>query len=949
MNKHYAFITMLMLLTSAAIGQISFVKQNSRLTSTNNHSGNCVAIADWNFDGKDDIIRLDDGQNVYIEVQRTNNTFEVIYLGTFGGGSGWAWGMTVADVDHNGYLDVAAGSYGPAVKVMLTNSTGTGASVISIPNTNFFTQNMTFADFNNDGWIDLFVCDDNAQSHIFMNDGAGLLTESYTTINFDVTGTDDSGNYGSVWTDFDNDGDLDLYIAKCRQGVQDTNDARRINVMFVNDGTNHYTEAAAQYNIDVSWQTWTASFGDLDNDGDLDLLCTNHDHNSQIFENDGTGHYTEITASTGIDLTTMTPIESTIEDFDNDGYGDLLISGSTSVLYHNNGNMTFTRLDNMFDSNSMLSFATGDLNHDGRIDLFASYGTIYNNPTNIDDAVWMNLTHNDNNFITFDLRGTTSNKGAIGGRVTIYGAWGIQVKEVRAGDNYGTTNSAQLHFGIGTTSIIDSAVVRFPGGYTTTLYNLIPNQFVRVDENLCVSPNAGISYSLDDLFICTGSTQTITADSGYSYLWSDLTSTTQTFTISAGGEYGVTMTEAGNSCPAVSRTLVIEENPDQTPVITAIGETNFCDGGTVDIVSTSWSVNSYSWSNGDTTANITASQSGYYALTIQGYCGSFTSDSILVTAYSTPLPVTNDVTLTTPGTANLSATGSTINWYSDSSSVTPLATGLNYTTPFLSASTTYWVENQETYGAATYSVGMDHVTGTNTFSSGATTNAKVYFDVFENCVLTQVKAYTDIPGTRRIELYNNLNQRLQYADVMVSPDSQYVTLNFTLTPGTDYYLTTDPTINAQIPGWMNAGPRLRRNFGGVTYPYAVNNVISITGTDYGNQYFYYFYDWRVDLPGITCVSPKVEVHVDVVTGITETSGGLISVFPNPAHDNLNIRFNRSPVQASFHLFDALGREVIEKTIADNNLTVGVDQLQPGIYQLQLTNDGHTYREKVIIR
>ena len=949
MNKPYAFITLLMVLTTAAMGQISFVKQNARLTTANQHSGNCVAIADWNFDGKDDIIRLDDGQNVFVEVQRTNNTFELVYLGTFSGGSGWAWGMTVADVDHNGYLDVAAGSYGPAVMIIKTNNAGTGGTVSSIPGTNFFTQNMTFADFNNDGWIDLFVCDDNAKSHIFLNDGAGLLTESYTTINFDVTSSDDSGNYGSVWTDFDNDGDLDLYIAKCRQGVTDTNDTRRINVMFVNDGTNNYTEAAASYNIDISWQSWTASFGDLDNDGDLDLFCTNHDHNSQIFENDGTGHYTEITPSTGIDLTSMTPIESTIEDFDNDGYGDLLISGSSAVFYHNNGNMTFTQVDNLFDNNNMLSFATGDLNHDGRIDLYASYGTIYNNPTSIVDGLWMNMTKNENNFITFDLRGTSSNKGAIGGRVTIYGSWGVQIREVRAGENYGTCNSAQLHFGLGTATTIDSAVVRFPGGYTTTLYNLVPNQFVRVDENLCVSPNAGISYSLSEYFICTGSTQTITADPGYAYLWSDLTTTASSLTISSGGEYGVTMTDTANSCPAVSRTLVIEENPDQTPILTANGATEFCNGGSVDIQSSTWSVSAFVWSNGDTTTNITASQSGYYSLTVQGYCGSFTSDSILVSAFTTLPPVTNNVSIPAPGTANLTATGSTINWYSDSAAVTPLATGTNFTTPFINSTTSYWVENQETYGASNYSVGMDHVTGTNVYSSGTATNAKVYFDVIDNCVLSQVKVYTDMPGLRRIELYNQSGVRLQYADVMITPDSQYVNLNFTLTPGTNYYLTTSDSVNSLIPNWLNVSPRLKRNFGGVTYPYTINDVLSITGTDYGQVYFYYFYDWKVNTPGITCVSPRVEVVVDIVTGITENSGGQIQVYPNPAHDKLNIRFSQAPADARLQLFDAMGREVSNEGIAENNFELNIQHLQPGIYQLQLINDGHTYREKVIIR
>lgn len=948
MKKLYALTSCLLITILSASAQVSFRKQNTRFTNTSVHSGNCVAIADWNFDGFDDIIRLDDGNNVIVEVQRTNNTYQSIPLGSFNGGSGWAWGMCVADVDHNGYLDIAAGAFGPAVRILMTNSTGTGASLVNIPNSNFFVQNMTFADFNNDGWIDLFVCDDNAESHIFMNDGSGLLAESTTTINFDVTPSDDSGNYGSVWTDFDNDGDLDLYIAKCRQGVNSPTDPRRINVMFVNDGNNNFTESAATYNINVGWQSWTSSFGDIDNDGDLDLLITNHDFNSQLFENNGSGFYTDITAASGIDMTDITPIESTIEDFDNDGFADLLIAGSIHRYYHNNGNKTFTEVDGLFDNNDMLSFATGDLNHDGRIDLYTSYGNLYNNPTSTDDVLWMNNTANGNNFITFELLGTISNKAAIGGRAKIYGPWGIQLREVRAGDNYGTVNSPMLHFGLGTSTQVDSAVIWFPSGNTITLYNLNANQFVRIEENGCVSPNAGITYSLPEFIICTGTTQTIAADSGFTYLWSD-NSSAQALVITSGGEYNVIMTAAGNDCPAISRTLVIEENPDQTPTITANGETSFCTGGSVSLLSSAVNVSNYSWNNGDTTANITATQTGDYVLTVQGYCGSFSSDTISVTVNSAALPVSQNVTLAAPGSATLTATGNSISWFDSPSAVTPVAVGDTFVTPFLNTQTQYWVQNTETFGEALYQTGMPYVSGTNVYSTGATTNANMFFDVLNDCILKTVKVYTDVTGTRRIELRDNLDQVLQYKDVLISPDSQIVTLDFVLTPGTGYQITTNDSANQAIPGWGNANPRLKRNFGGVNYPYTVNDVISITGSDFGNQYYYYFYDWSVEKSGFDCLSALVPVTVDITTGISENNNSVAQIFPNPAHDQIQVQLKNGNGTADLILMDATGRMVLNNRINENNTTVSLNGLQPGVYTVTVRQDGALHHQKLVIR
>jgi hypothetical protein len=113
-------------------------------------------------------------------------------------------------------------------------------------------------------------------SRIWTNDGAGNLVPNSSLIdltNYDpgtFTNTDHSGNYGSVWSDINHDGNLDLVIAKCRQGVTNPLDPRRINQAWINDGNGNFTEQAVDRGIAIYQQSWTVDFGDVNNDGFFD-------------------------------------------------------------------------------------------------------------------------------------------------------------------------------------------------------------------------------------------------------------------------------------------------------------------------------------------------------------------------------------------------------------------------------------------------------------------------------------------------------------------------------------------------------------------------------------------------------------------------------------------------------------------------------------------------------
>ena len=137
--------------------QIAFTNFNSLIT-TATHSGCCVVVVDVNSDGLDDILIMDQSKTLILELQNRDGSFTRTSLGTIPDNAR-VWGMAAADVDHNGWKDVAAGS-GSCYLFMLSSSGGVVSATTTQLAGSYFVQNITFGDFNNDGWVDLSVCDD---------------------------------------------------------------------------------------------------------------------------------------------------------------------------------------------------------------------------------------------------------------------------------------------------------------------------------------------------------------------------------------------------------------------------------------------------------------------------------------------------------------------------------------------------------------------------------------------------------------------------------------------------------------------------------------------------------------------------------------------------------------------------------------------------------------------
>jgi MYXO-CTERM domain-containing protein len=496
--------------TSAhAIGP--FVDASTLLADDEIASGVAIAIEDMNGDCLDDIVRLNGTWSLSIEFQQEDGTYTAY---DFGSVDGTSWSLAVGDVDGNGYGDIFTGGSYDGIKVLTANEDGTDWTMQYLEGgPEIFVQCSNFADIDNNGTLDLFVCNDDDLSSPYNNDGNGNFTYDLGLIDPQSTwppvpgsnnSDDDSGNYGTVWTDYDNDGDIDLFVARCRQGVDNPDDPRRINSLYRNDGLGNYTDVADAAGLVPQAQSWAIDFADYDNDGDFDAFMVNHNESSSgphsmLYENMGPeniGVYEDVTAASGVEMEIQAlemGIQTHFEDFDNDTFVDILMSTRTGVhgLFMGNGDGTFTEEIDAFPTGGLgiQSFAIGDLDSDGFPDVLAGFATGFNQPSEDNpDKVFLNPT-NDNNWFNVRLTGAYdpatgegSNVSAVGARVELNGAWGTQTREVRAGESYGITNSLTRHFGLGQADAIDSLVITWPDGSVDTAPNPDINQTVHVTQ-----------------------------------------------------------------------------------------------------------------------------------------------------------------------------------------------------------------------------------------------------------------------------------------------------------------------------------------------------------------------------------------------------------------------------------------------------------------------------------
>lgn len=440
--KKIILLLILCLGISTMFGQVTFTQEI--FTSTGGR-----AIVDMNNDDLDDIVGVS-ATNIKIHYQLEAGGFNEINITTTQADYPASWSLAAADYDSNGYTDLLYGA-GQGVTFMRANDTGTAFTEVSGPEY-VFSQRSNFIDINNDGHLDAFVCHDVAPNVYYLNDGDGNLT-------FHQGGLGDypsGGNYGSVWIDYDNDGDMDMFIAKC--GGEE---ARRTNQMHRNNGDGTFTEVAESLGLDDPMQTWSSAWADYDNDGDMDVFVGASTGTHKMMMNNGDNTFTDVTDGSGLDAFTINGTENTPRDFDNDGNADIVSNGA--ILY-GNGDLTFTNIE--IDALPATFF--GDLNNDGFVD-GVWFNTIYYNDGNANN--WISLTTRG---IGPDLNG--SNRNGIGARIEVVTTSGVQIRDVRIGEGFSNSSSANTHFGIGSDDAITTLTIRWPSGIIDVIENPAINE-----------------------------------------------------------------------------------------------------------------------------------------------------------------------------------------------------------------------------------------------------------------------------------------------------------------------------------------------------------------------------------------------------------------------------------------------------------------------------------------
>ncbi|MFQ5637814.1 MAG: IPT/TIG domain-containing protein [bacterium] len=383
----------------------------------------------------------------------------------------------------------------------------------------------TFGDLDNDGDFDLFngttfgATGISSHNNILQNNGSGFFVDVTAS-----TGIPEREwpTRGVVAFDMDRDGDLDLFAVSNYQGSADPPDER--NEVYRNDGNMTFTAIN-------SGDLYTAPAGqgatdtDYDGDGDIDIIASNRTGDVNILNNDGAGHFTLLPPSS-LGISHQAGDGTTAGDVDNDGDLDLLlVPANSGFLYLNNGDGTFTFAQSFSETDGYMG-AFADLDNDGDLDLvFSGDDVSYLNDgsgaftpgppipvTGINDprAVsfadidndgdldiafgvkrsrnWLvRNNYNSGNWLKIKLISPQGQAGAFGAKTRIYpageaGGQQLGLRESRSCNGYLGQNDQVVHFGLGSYSAVD-VVVTFLDGTTITQTNVLANQTITVDAS----------------------------------------------------------------------------------------------------------------------------------------------------------------------------------------------------------------------------------------------------------------------------------------------------------------------------------------------------------------------------------------------------------------------------------------------------------------------------------
>lgn len=417
-------------------------------------------------------------------------------------------GAVWADYDNDGWRDLYVLNAG--ADVLFKNDAGRGFIDVTdkagVGDTGKG-ESATWGDYDSDGFLDLYVvnwsclpeCNPEnvnlSRDRLYHNGGDGTFTDVTELLVEEKTlGAGFSATFG----DFDNDGDPDLFVANDKM-------ANPIgNVMWRNDGPGCggwcFTDVSEETGTNATLHSMGVASGDYDNDGDLDLYVSNMMSPMMLLKNKGLGNFADVTQQAGVGVNppgNAVGWGTAFFDVDNDGLLDIYLASSgmapgppgfyggtapdmedfhhpyADALFHNSGDGTFTDVSETLGENDepTMGLAYADFDNDGDIDFVkGNWNEGY--------RLFQNGAVTDNKWLTVQLIGGGSvNRDAVGARVYVTDDDGqTQMQEVGSGSSLGAGHDPRLHFGLGRSGIKRVTVV-WPGGLKQTFNDVQTNQF----------------------------------------------------------------------------------------------------------------------------------------------------------------------------------------------------------------------------------------------------------------------------------------------------------------------------------------------------------------------------------------------------------------------------------------------------------------------------------------
>ena len=505
--------------------------------------GSGLSFYDFDNDGLDDLSFTMTNDSL-VFYRNTGSGFELTPSFVYGDGESKCVLWVDYDNDHD--LDLALSVNNGRYR--LFNNDGNfnftdvsfDAGLYSVPERHY---GLSFSDFDKDGDLDMYTCvyafDPGAipyhtQNHLFRNNGDGTFTD--ITVDAGV-GDGVRLSFQSVWFDYDHDGWEDLFVI---------NDRLFANSLYKNNGDGTFTDVSVEAGIQFAGQDpMTATVGDYDNDGDLDIYLTNTGVPGKLpklLRNNLDGTFSEVANAAGVTIPHWT-WGAVWVDYNNDTWHDLFVTvGNPSPIvsfipnrfFENNGDGSFSSaLGEFVDAPSVRSFAVakGDHNNDGVYDIAVLNHDIY------DAELWQN-SQNANHYVKITLEGTVSNSMAIGSWIKVFAGGQQYTQWTMCGENYLSQDSQHKIFGLGQNTAIDSIQVTYSLGHTDTYYNLGVDTHYHFVEGetyaVHVEPEGPIQ-------LCEGESIEFYAGEHASYLWST-GSEEAAITVSESGTYVVTVT-----------------------------------------------------------------------------------------------------------------------------------------------------------------------------------------------------------------------------------------------------------------------------------------------------------------------------------------------------------------------------------------------------------------------